>query len=161
MLINLIFFFLNKYLQDCRKSSAKCVKIKCEIFNIQRKTEAFIHIKSRLWNSTLSMDYPRVDRVTIFSHAQISIPSTYGIRQNDLTDDAASIETHAYPELHDQVPSGPIPLWVIIVGILVGLFLLALVAFILWKCGFFKRRRPDPTLSGNLEKTGEARPFLK
>ena len=107
------------------------------------------------------MDYPRVDRVTIFSHAKISIPVTYGIRQNDDTDDVASIETHAYPELHDQVPSGPVPLWVIIVGILVGLFLLALVAFILWKCGFFKRRRPDPTLSGNLEKTGEGRPFLK
>ncbi|XP_070506868.1 integrin alpha-PS1 isoform X2 [Chironomus tepperi] len=146
---------------DCKRRTAKCVKIKCEIFNIQRKTEAFVHIKSRLWNSTLSMDYPRVDRVTIFSHAQISIPATYGIRQINLSDDVASIETHAYPELHDQVPSGPIPLWVIIVGILVGLFLLALVAFILWKCGFFKRRRPDPTLSGNLEKTGEARPFLK
>jgi integrin alpha 7 len=83
----------------------------------------------------------------------------YGIRQNT-SNDATSIETHAYPELRDQVPVGAIPLWIIIVGILVGLFLLALVAFILWKCGFFKRRRPDPTLSGNLEKNSESRPFL-
>lgn len=126
---------------------------------MQRKTEVFIHVKSRLWNSTLSMDYPRVDRVAIFSHAQLKIPAMYGIRQN-INNDATSIETHAYPELHDQVPSGPIPIWIIIVGILVGLFLLALVAFILWKCGFFKRRRPDPTLSGNLEKNSESRPFI-
>lgn len=126
---------------------------------MQRKTEAFIHIKSRLWNSTLSMDYPRVDRVTIFSHAQLKIPAMYGIRQNT-RDDFTTVETHAYPELHDQVPVGSIPWWIIIVGILVGLFLLALFAFILWKCGFFNRRRPDPTLSGNLEKNSESRPFL-
>lgn len=83
----------------------------------------------------------------------------YGIQQNT-TDDATSIETHAYPELRDQPQSNDIPIWIIIVGIIVGLFLLALVAFILWKCGFFKRRRPDPTLSGNLEKNSESRPFI-
>lgn len=146
--------------QDCKRRTAKCVRIKCEIFNMQRKTEAFIHIKSRLWNSTLSMDYPRVDRVTIFSHAHLAIPNNYGIRQEDLNDDSTSIETHAYPELIDQIPSSTIPYWIIILGIIVGLFLLALVAFILWKCGFFKRRRPDPTLSGNLQKNGEDKPFL-
>lgn len=105
------------------------------------------------------MDYPRVDLVTIFSSAQLKIPSMYGIQQST-TDDATSVETHAYPELRDQASSGAIPIWIIIVGIIVGLFLLALVAFILWKCGFFKRRRPDPTLSGNLEKNSESRPFI-
>ncbi|KAG5684851.1 hypothetical protein PVAND_014061 [Polypedilum vanderplanki] len=144
---------------DCNKKTAKCVRINCKIYNMQRKTEAFIHIKSRLWNSTLSMDYPRVDRVVVVSRAQLRIPQMYGIRQNT-SNDATFAETHAYPELRDQVPVGSIPLWIIIVGILVGLFLLALFAFILWKCGFFKRRRPDPTLSGNLEKNSEARPFL-
>lgn len=83
----------------------------------------------------------------------------YGIKQNT-SDDEFTISTHAYPELRDQQPSGAIPIWIIIVGIIVGLFLLALVAFILWKCGFFKRRRPDPTLSGNLEKNSESRPFI-
>jgi integrin alpha 7 len=93
------------------------------------------------------MDYPRVDLVKIFSSAQLTIPAMYGIHQNT-SDDATVIETHAYPELRDQAP------------IIMGLFLLALVAFCLWKCGFFKRRRPDPTLSGNLEKNSEARPFI-
>lgn len=126
---------------------------------MQRKTEAFIHVKSRLWNSTLTMDYPRVDWVTIFSSAKLSIPTMYSIQQNT-TNDFTTIETHAYPELRDQTTTDVIPYWIIIVGIFVGLFLLALVAFILWKCGFFKRRRPDPTLSGNLEKHSEARPFI-
>ena len=34
--------------------------------------------------------------------------------------------------------------------------LLILLVLVLWKLGFFKRRRPDPTLSGNLEKHREA-----
>jgi integrin alpha 7 len=105
------------------------------------------------------MDYPRIDLVKIVSHATLTIPPTYGIKQSK-HDDSASIVTHAYPELRDQALDQSIPIWIIILGIIVGLLLLALVAFILWKCGFFKRRRPDPTLSGNLEKNSESRPFL-
>ncbi|XP_052314411.1 integrin alpha-1-like [Oncorhynchus keta] len=35
---------------------------------------------------------------------------------------------------------GGIPLWIIIVSILIGLLILALVIFALWKAGFFKRK---------------------
>ena len=107
------------------------------------------------------MDYPRVDVVQIFSNAHLHIPPIYGIKQNSTENDYTSVKMNAYPELHDQIQPGKIPWWIIIVGITVGLILLALVAIILWKCGFFKRRRPDPTLSGNIEKTSsETRPFL-
>lgn len=35
---------------------------------------------------------------------------------------------------------GGIPWWIIILSILIGLLLLALVIFCLWKAGFFKRK---------------------
>lgn len=105
------------------------------------------------------MDYPRVDLVKIVSSAKLTIPAMYGIKQNK-ADDETTVATHAYPELRDQALDQSIPIWIIILGITVGLLLLALVAFVLWKCGFFKRRRPDPTLSGNLEKNSESRPFI-
>ncbi|XP_063066230.1 integrin alpha-1 [Engraulis encrasicolus] len=35
---------------------------------------------------------------------------------------------------------GGVPLWIIILAILIGLLILALVIFTLWKCGFFRRR---------------------
>jgi integrin alpha 7 len=105
------------------------------------------------------MDYPRVDYVKIFSSAKLKIPQEYEIRQSNV-DDYYEIETHAYPELGDQKPIEEIPWWIIILGILAGLLLLALFVYILYKCGFFKRRRPDPTLSGNLEKNSESKPFI-
>lgn len=105
------------------------------------------------------MDYPRVDNVKIFSSARLIIPPIYGIRQN-LADDSAEIETHAYPELVDQKPIEETPWWIIIIGILIGIILLAFIIWVLYFCDFFKRRRPDPTLSGNLEKNSESKPFI-
>lgn len=52
------------------------------------KTEAYIHVKARLWNSTLVADYPRVDLVKIVSSAQISIPDVYNILQMKRDDKA-------------------------------------------------------------------------
>ncbi|KAM7392672.1 hypothetical protein PAMA_007679 [Pampus argenteus] len=37
---------------------------------------------------------------------------------------------------------GGIPWWIILISILIGLLILALVIFILWKLGFFKRKNP-------------------
>lgn len=48
---------------------------------MQSKSEAYIHVRSRLWNSTLVTDYPRADLVKIVSSARISIPEMYNIQQ--------------------------------------------------------------------------------
>lgn len=146
---------------DCLKNTAKCVEIRCDIFNMHRKTEAYIRVKARLWNSTLTADYPRVDSVNIISRAQIVVPKAYNIQQNE-TDDTIVVETRAYPELLDGGGDSSVPLWVYIVSGIAGLFLVLLLCYVLYRCGFFKRRRPDPTLSGNLEKkSAESKPMLR
>jgi integrin alpha 7 len=77
-------------LQDCKKNTAKCVKFRCDIYNMNRKTEVYIHVKARLWNATLVADYPRVDLVKIVSSAELVIPVKYGIQQNK-QDDVTSV----------------------------------------------------------------------
>lgn len=62
------------------------------------------------------------------------------------------VETTARVNIRGQHTPAPIPLLFIIIAILIGLLLFILLTLLLWKLGFFKRRRPDPTLSGNLEK---------
>lgn len=62
------------------------------------------------------------------------------------------METVAYRDPVDQQEPEPVPVWIIVVAVVAGLLLLILITLVLWRLGFFKRRRPDPTLSGNLEK---------
>lgn len=44
----------------------------------------------RLWNSTLMADYPKVDKVSIWSRAKIHIPPSLIIHQ-DTSDDVAKV----------------------------------------------------------------------
>ncbi|KAL5276903.1 ITGA7 family protein [Megaselia abdita] len=139
---------------DCEKDTASCIKINCRIYNMPQKSEAYIQIKSRLWNSTLSGDYPAVDMVQIVSRASVMVPYT----KNEYK--SFEVDTRAYPELLDTVDTST-PIWVIILAVIGGLLVFALIAFIMWKCGFFRRKRPDLTLSGNLnKKSSETKPFL-
>lgn len=131
--------------------TAKCFVFTCTIRNLGAKQAASIRIKSRLWNSTLVEDYPRVSYVSIKSKASLILPEDIRNDQ-DQSDDEASAETLAYPDLLDQLPPEEVPLWVILVSIFAGLLVLLIIALILWKLGFFERKRPDPTLSGNLDK---------
>ncbi|KOB77704.1 Integrin alpha 1 [Operophtera brumata] len=77
-----------------------------------------------------------------------------------LVEDYPRVTTVAYPDLKISEPT-EVPLWVIILSIIIGLIVLILLILLLWKLGFFKRSRPDPTLSGNLEKNNhESSPFI-
>jgi len=51
-------------------------------------------------------------------------------------------EATATTELYPSMSKSRNYLWIIILGILAGLFLLFLMVLILWKCGFFKRKQP-------------------
>lgn len=141
---------------DCKRNTAKCITIVCNVYAIKPKEQVLINVTARLWNSTLVSDYPSVDLVKIASIARIKV---FEVDQ-DHPVDTVVVETLAYPELLDQVGDGSIPIWIIIVAIVGGLLALAVLTYCLWRCGFFKRRRPDPTLSGNLEKNSESKPFL-
>ncbi|XP_046678845.1 integrin alpha-PS1 isoform X2 [Homalodisca vitripennis] len=136
---------------NCLLGTAKCFKFRCVVYNLQKNQEATISIRARLWNSTLVADYPKVDHVSISSRAKLHIPPSLIIHQ-DTSDDVAQVETLCKVDLLEQQAAEPVPWWIYIVAIVVGLLLLILLILLLWKLGFFKRRRPDPTLSGNLEK---------
>ncbi|KAL0883105.1 hypothetical protein ABMA27_016566 [Loxostege sticticalis] len=145
---------------NCQKKTAKCIQFQCVIYRLGRMQATTITVKARLWNTTLVEDYPRVSHVNIASTAYIVIPEHYNLHQSKHHDDSATVETVAYPDLKISEPS-EVPLWVIILSVIIGLIVLILLIIALWKLGFFKRSRPDPTLSGNLEKNNhESSPFI-
>ncbi|KAK7872445.1 hypothetical protein R5R35_014243 [Gryllus longicercus] len=136
---------------SCSSGTAKCIVFRCRLYELGARKEATVTVTSRLWNSTLVDDYPRVDAVHITSHARLHLPQGSLLQQNG-SDDVAEAMTMALPDRLDVHEPESVPYWIIAVAVGVGLLLLVALILILWKLGFFKRRRPDPTLSGNLEK---------
>lgn len=150
--VNINVFSPYQLLQQCDSpATAKCFAFRCNIRHLGARRTAAILIKSRLWNATLVEDYPRVSYVSIKSKGSLILPEDMREDQSQ-DDDVDSAETLAYPDLLDQLPPEEVPLWVILVSIFAGLLLLILIVLLLWKLGFFERKRPDPTLSGNLDK---------
>lgn len=79
--------------------------------------------------------------VIISSHGRIILDPQQGIEQTDKNDDSAFARTDAYPD--QPKISEPIPLYIIAIAVVVGILILLLIVIILWRCGFFKRRRAN------------------
>jgi len=94
-------------------------------------------------------DYPTIDEVRIRSRAQIRVSDE--IRQDPKNDVAMALTT-CYPDLKLKVELEGIAWWIYALSILTGLFVLALIVYCLYKTGFFKRRRPEPTHTASVVK---------
>ncbi|XP_015784876.1 integrin alpha-PS1-like [Tetranychus urticae] len=129
----------NVVVLDCQKKTARCYKFLCYLQDLRPGVPSVIVFIGRLWNSTFVEDYASgVNQVHIYSRAKLAIGPS--IRQNRTNDDSTFAITKAYPDL-PLLPS-PVPLWIIILSILLGILLLILLIIVLWKCGFFVRRKP-------------------
>lgn len=73
---------------DCNKATASCIKIQCEIYNIPAKSDVNVHVKARLWNTTLVTEYPRFDLVRIMSRGMLKIPLNFSVEQIESNDAA-------------------------------------------------------------------------
>lgn len=81
----------------------------------------------------------------------------YDVSRRLLQPEVRTIATRVYLTGLDR--GEPIPWWLILAAILVGLLILAAVALALWKLGFFKRKRPPKTRSSDrepLQRKGDA-----
>jgi hypothetical protein len=125
---------------SCEDSSARCHRFDCVIGEMLPKAGIAFKFRARLWNSTFVENYAEVDEVRILSVAQVEIDAKLNIQQTNYLNDILRLETVAIPDITVQGPPG-IPLWIIIVSIIAGVLLLALVIFLMWKCGFFRRNR--------------------
>lgn len=139
---------------DCDRGTAKCLTVTCQIYDLRSDRSVKIEIWSRLWNSTLVEDYSEVDRVEIYSRAQVIVDPVY---TQDVSDDQWSVVTVALPDVPPLDIASPWFWWIYIIAALCGLFVLIVIVFVLWKLGFFQRKRvndddADYMVSANFEK---------
>ncbi|RWS30057.1 integrin alpha-ps-like protein [Leptotrombidium deliense] len=131
----------NIVILDCKRGTAKCYEFSCFVNNLRAGQNAVVKIRARLWNPTFVEDYAHgINQVHIVSHASLKLDPILDIEQKK-DNDFASAKTKAIPDLPSLPAKGP-SWWIILLAILLGIFLLLIVIFILWKIGFFKRRKP-------------------
>lgn len=80
-----------------------------------------------------------------FSTLYMLVDGTLGIKNTNLFELSSGDRTRLVKIQVSKESLGGIPIWVIIISALIGLLILALVIFALWKLGFFKRRTNDYT----------------
>ncbi|KAI1884130.1 hypothetical protein AGOR_G00223280 [Albula goreensis] len=118
---------------------ASCLRFVCEAAGLDRGSSAVVRVMSRLWVRTF-LERPYENYVL---HSTASY---------EVLDFVSKIQPRVLPRGHAETqtsvvwrtPDGEkeVPVWWIVVAVISGLLLLALLNFIFWKVGFFKRNRP-------------------
>lgn len=120
---------------------AKCVRIRCPLRGLD--SNAVITLHSRLWNSTFIDYYPKLHHIEVIVKAALHVDSTS--KNTVLKNAETQVRVTVFPERR-EAQYGGVPWWIIVLSILLGLLLLGLLAFLLWKCGLFgKKNKEDPS----------------
>nr|XP_020452044.1 integrin alpha-6 isoform X2 [Monopterus albus] len=125
----------NKVL-TCEKELT-CVKLSCPLQGLDGTT---IRLRSRLWNSTFIEDYAALSTLHIVVRASLVLHTQ--AKNMILRTPDTDVTVAVTPE-GAAVQYGGVPWWIILVAVLAGILILALLVFLLWKCGFFKRATKD------------------
>ncbi|KAF1384010.1 hypothetical protein PFLUV_G00137800 [Perca fluviatilis] len=125
---------------SCDKG-AECVTISCPLQGLD--SNGVITLSSRLFNSTFITDYSKLHHVELTVKASLHVNS--GGKNIMLENADTQVRLMVFPERR-EAQYGGVPWWIIVLSILFGLLLLALLAFLLWKCGVFgKKNKEDPS----------------
>ncbi|XP_067843797.1 integrin alpha-V [Heptranchias perlo] len=119
--------------------TAECLKINCQIGKLERGKSVVLHIRSRMWAETfMQKENQSYSLMASASYSVIEMP--YKNFSAELP--AGSIVVTTLVTWDKPTNIHPVPVWVIILALLAGLLLLALLVFVMYKFGFFKRVRP-------------------
>ncbi|KAG7170114.1 Integrin alpha-6-like [Homarus americanus] len=124
---------------DC--GPTKCTRIHCVVGPLVENDIFYIYVRSRLMVSTLA-EYPYED-ISITSRMVARVKSLpHGVNPEYLAVQAHDVMTPVSPAKSlDVAPQ--VPWWVIVLATLAGILILLIIILILWKCGYFKRHRPE------------------
>ncbi|XP_029300794.1 integrin alpha-1 [Cottoperca gobio] len=114
-----------------------CENLYCASFScsIPEATISQVNVTFRVWKPTFIKGE--------FSSLHMLVNATLSIKNTDLFELSSSDSTRSVKIQVSKEILGGISIWIIIISILIGLLILALVIFALWKMGFFKRKSRD------------------
>ncbi|KAM4610090.1 integrin alpha-5 [Polymixia lowei] len=123
-------------------SNVECWTLRCNVGLLDRGTSAILKVRSRIWAETfMERAYKHYVLECLARYSVIKMP--YAILPKHTPSGHKKVVTPVVWNKPDSKYS--VPLWIIILAILAGLLLLALLIYVLYKLGFFKRSLPYGT----------------
>lgn len=120
--------YLN-FLQNCGVDERKCTHIECDIRRLDADKYILIELYSRLWLQTL--DDAKYLNDTISSFAIVYVGND---RSSSSDDHHRTTVTTLLNRIDSRQPKRPpLPWWIYVIAILVGLIILVLLTLCLWK----------------------------
>uniref|UniRef100_A0A8C4ZKJ9 Integrin, alpha 9 n=1 Tax=Gadus morhua TaxID=8049 RepID=A0A8C4ZKJ9_GADMO len=122
---------------DCNRPGRACMTISCSLGPQLKDEPLSIEVKLLLNTEILKRDSSSVIQFVTRAHVQVDnrameVP-------NGLPDEISLL----FEALHSQEPRGYVVGWIIAISLLVGILIFLLLAVLLWKMGFFRRRYRD------------------
>uniref|UniRef100_A0A674NUF9 Integrin, alpha 5 (fibronectin receptor, alpha polypeptide) n=1 Tax=Takifugu rubripes TaxID=31033 RepID=A0A674NUF9_TAKRU len=116
-------------------SNSDCWTLRCNVGLLERGTTAILKVRSRVWAETFVEQYVLecLAGYSVRKMPYLILPKYYPSGEEKVVTPLLWNK----PDLENSVP-----LWIIILAILAGLLLLALLIYVLYKIGFFKRSVP-------------------
>ncbi|CAJ1084563.1 integrin alpha-5 [Xyrichtys novacula] len=130
------------HLTNLSCSNTECWTLQCKVGLLEKGTTAILKVRSRVWAETfIERSYKQYVLECLAKYNVKKMP--YAILPRYNPSGHKKVVTPVVwnkPDIENSVP-----LWIIILAILAGLLLLALLIYVLYKFGFFKRSVPYGT----------------
>ncbi|KAG8598891.1 hypothetical protein GDO81_002786 [Engystomops pustulosus] len=126
-------YYLEKFTESIKDTILDCKRNSCPAFycTVEPSDNTHINISMRVWKATFI-------KASIHS---LNLVLSAALRSDSpiiaLNPESESFETMV--KLSKELEHGRVPIWVIPLSIIIGLLILALIIFAMWKLGFFKR----------------------
>ncbi|XP_043388790.1 integrin alpha-5 isoform X2 [Chelonia mydas] len=121
---------------------AECFQLTCQVGLLQKQQRVSLKLYFRIWAKTFQQKENQPQALQCEAVYQVH-RMPYKIQPQDYPSEALKVSTAIqWAKLES---SHGVPLWIIIMAILLGLLLLALLIYVLYKLGFFKRSLPYGT----------------
>uniref|UniRef100_A0AAY4EM66 Integrin alpha-2 domain-containing protein n=1 Tax=Denticeps clupeoides TaxID=299321 RepID=A0AAY4EM66_9TELE len=122
---------------------ALCLKLTCDVGRLEKMMSATLYIRSRLAVDTFLKEENQNRSYSVISTSTFSVKEM-PYKQLQYTLPSGSTKVGITTLVAAVIPGMQlaVPYWIIVLAVLAGLALLALLIFIMYKCGFFKRSRP-------------------